>query len=152
MKILIAILILATVLIAGCINAHLDVSKSKQEFNCPFEMEIKDAIQNRFLYQKEYGASTEAALVNWNISDTLLFQDDYETKSMTIVCRYGLEKGENINYLYCHFGIFDYTIQQLIVDSQDIVKEKVVHRILEPIIVDTSNNFTVVELKCQKVS
>ena len=70
---------------------------------------------------------------------------------MIIVCRYGLEEGENINYIYCNFGIFDYTIQQLIVDSQDIVKEKVVHRILEPIIIYPNNNFTVVELKCERI-
>ena len=46
----------------------------------------------------------------------------------------------------------DYLITQKIVSSEGIVQEVNVYKILTPIVIDTTTNFTVLELKCEKIS
>jgi len=165
MKLFIAILVLAIALISGCTQISSTVSNlqtSQKNYTCPYEDIIKNDIHEVVYYSSKMGTAIN---VNLNIPTTTTLQsgDKVETTSerLYMECNSGSAKGQNVNYLYCgsnpliskvYMGNYDYFLKQTVISPDGIVKEIDTYTMLEPIIIDTTTNFTILELKCEKTS
>ncbi len=158
MKWLILILILEIVLIAGCTQQieSITIPKTEAEITtCPFEDEIKEAIQEEiyWLKQQEQAGKFFRWTIELEIQNATLFNRS-EIDRFNLKCEKGSEEGQNINYLYCKYDLLyeNAVIQQTIMSPEGVIEQKIKHEILVPIVVDTTTNYTVVELKCQEIS
>jgi hypothetical protein len=127
---------------------------------CPYEQQLKNSI-----HEELYGLSTGYSPYYSSISIKPEFTNvtiigkyswggsEMETGHINFNCRFGSSEGENVNYLYCDSSIgFDYFIlQQKVISPEGVVLEIDRHKITYPMIVDTKNNFTVIQLNCEKI-
>ena len=153
MKFLIAILILATVLIAGCtqqINSSiLPVNSNK----CPFEDAIKSCISDSSKGMVKYGDGFKFSPgCNNPLSENYSFYDSSMHQFFTtpywdveINCWKGSKEGENINNYYCISTNFQ--LAKDVTSSEGVVQEKIRYNIHNIILNSTKD---VIHIECQK--
>jgi len=155
MKWLIVILILATVLIAGCTGSISNLS-SKDNSNCP--VEIKDILKNCisnvtkttghfdstgvFLYNREEAIKScnksIAEIKNYNIPFEQTSFDKEER------CNKGTETGQNVNYIYCGF-IPLMPISKLVISPEGVIQERASYEVNS---MTLNSTYDVIDIKC----
>lgn len=130
MKFLIAILILAVILIAGCTqgkptNETLSNQTNQivQVSNCSIENELKDFIKESAVanFSTNYLGAKGFVVKGWI--------DDFGIAGSATYCRNGKNEGENINYWYC---MVDINMAKDIVDSSGVITENIRKKSYQP--------------------
>jgi len=134
------------------------------KYTCPYENKIIESLHES-LYKISTGYYPSYSFVSASpeFTNVTILQsyslgsntNEMETGTIILNCRGGSAEGENVNYLYCNaqtFLNYDYIFQEKVISPEGVVLKIIRHKLLYPVIVDTKNNFTVIDLRCENIS
>jgi len=157
MKWLIAILILATFLIAGCTQSISNVSLDNS--NCPVKDTLKNCISDAMKTTGHFASSGICGycftydflevIKSCNKTMPQNYQTTTETGVIPVVgeayCNNGSKSGENINYIYCN--LIPLSFNKIVINPEGVIQEKTYYNVKSLVL---NSSYDVIDIKCYK--